>query len=341
MAAVAAHLAVARTSGENFSPFCFFEIMVKKDKNLEELENAETFLRQRQYRQAIKIYKEIHKAHPEEESILLMLAWAYYDSEAAEKAIKCLNILFERELQRGIFTGFAFDELVRIYKQGKNFHKLVEICEKAITAQPGDVGLLVELGNSYLQLGKAKEACDTYEKIIKMEDDNPAFYCVWGEALFAAGLFQESEEAYMSAVKIDPEQAADYCFKLAVLFQQAGNHQEAKRIINKCITLSPENPLLYCSLGDSLIGLGQMKEALESYEKAIQYGGHNSTAAYYNRLGNMLLKAKYFSQAAVVFEKAIKYENIKPYYFGLISAYRAMGLEGQADKIMREVKKIG
>ena len=314
--------------------------MVEKDKKLNKIEKAQKLLQQGQYQEAIKIFEEINRAHPEEESVLLMLAWAYYDSGAAQKAIKCLNTLLERELQRKIFTGFAFDELVRIYKQGKKFDELVEICEKAVTAQPEDVGLLAELGNSYLQLGKAKEACGTYEKIIKMENDNPAFYCLWGGALFAAGLFSESEEAYVRAGKIDPQQAANYCFKLIVLFQQAGNHKEAVRLIDKCIALSPRNPLYYCSLGDSLIGLGQIEEALKTYEKAVHYGGRDSAGAYYNRLGNILLKAKYFSQAATVFEKAIKCENSKLCYFGLASAYRAMNLEDRADKIMREIKKV-
>jgi tetratricopeptide (TPR) repeat protein len=329
-----------RTWGECFLPLflVFLKSMAEKDKELNKIENAQKLLRQGQYRKAIKIFEEINKAHPKEESVLLMLAWAYYDSGAAQKAIECLNILLERELQRKIFTGFAFDELVRIYKQEKNFNKLVEICKKAITAQPENIGLLVELGNSYLQLGEAKEACGIYEKIIGMEDDNPAFYCLWGEALFAAGLFLESEEAYIRAGKIDPEQAANYCFKLTVLFQQAEEHNEAIRLINKCIALSPGNPLYYCSLGDSLISLGQIEQALKVYEKAVQYGGHNSTGAYCNRLGNMLMKAKYFSQAAAAFEKAIKYENRKPYYLGLISAYRAMGLEDEADKVLREVE---
>jgi len=319
----------------------FWGTMVEKDKKLNKIKNAEKLLQQRQYDKAIKIFEELHKTHPEEESLLLMLAWAYYDSGAAQKAVECLNVLLERELQRKIFTGFAFDELVRIYKQEKNFYKLVEICKKAITAQPEDVGLLAELGNSYLQLGKAKEACGIYEKIIEKEDDNPAFIAFGGKLYLPQGLFSESEEAYVRAGKIDPEQAANYCFKLTVLFQRAANHQEAIRLIDKCIALSPGNPLYYCSLGDSLIGLGQIEQALKVYEKAVQYGGHNSAGAYCNRLGNILLKAKYFSQAAAVFEKAIQYENIKPYYFGLVSAYRAMGLEDRADEIMREVKKIG
>jgi len=46
---------------------------------------------------------------------------------------------------------------------------------------------------------RLKKACAFYEKLIGIENDNPAFYCHWGEALFAAGLIQESEKAYLMA----------------------------------------------------------------------------------------------------------------------------------------------
>ena len=303
------------------------------------IDSVENLLRQGKYREAIVLAGEIHKVYPEEESVLLMLSWAYYDSGNTKQAIKYLNILLERELKRKVFTGFAFDELVRIYKQGKNFHKLVGICERAVTAQPEDVGLLTELGKAYLQSGQAKKACDIYEKLIVIEDDNPAFYCHWGEALFAAGLIQESEKAYLQASEIDSDRPDNYYFKIAVLFQQAGSHREAKRLLNKCITVSSANPLYYCSLGDSLVGLGQIQEALKAYQTAVQYDNPGA-GAYYNRLGHALMKAKYFSQAVEAFKLAIAHDSAQPYYLSLAAAYKGMGLADLADKIILEVNKI-
>jgi tetratricopeptide (TPR) repeat protein len=244
----------------------------------------------------------------------------------------------ERELKRKVFTGFAFDELVRIYKQEKNFHKLVEICEKAVTAQPEDAGLLIELGNAYLRSGQAKKTCGIYEKLIGIENDNPAFYCYWGEALFAAGLIQESEKAYLRASDIDPDQTDHYYFKIAVLFQQAGDHGEAERLLNKCITASSANPLYYCSLGDSLIGLGEIPKALKAYEMAVKYDNPRA-GAYYNRLGHALMKTKHFPEAVEAFKSAIAHDAAQPYYLSLAAAYKGMGLTDQAAKIMCEVKK--
>jgi tetratricopeptide (TPR) repeat protein len=313
--------------------------MMKENKKTKEIDSLGNLLRQGKYREAITLGKKIHKTYPEEESALLMLSWACYDNGDIKQAVKYLNILLERELQRKIFTGFAYDELVRIYKQEKNFHKLVEVCERAATAQPEDVGLLVELGNAYLQSGKPGKACKIYEKLVALEDDNAAFYCNWGEALFAAGLIQESEKAYMQAAGIDYEQPDRYYFKIAFLFQQAENHQEAERLLNKCISVNYSNPLYYCSLGDSLVCLGQIAKALKSYDTAVRYD-NSRAGAYYNRLGNALMKANYFSEAVEAFKMAIAHDSAEPYYLSLATAYKGLGFVDLADETLSEISKI-
>ena len=309
------------------------------EENKTKVDLAENLLQQGKYRDAIILLEEIHQTFPEEESVLLMLSWAYYDSGNMDRAVKYFNVLLERELKRKVFTGFAFDELVRIYKQKKDFLKLVEVCEQAITAQPEDVGLLTELGNAYLQSGKCKKACEIYERLIGMENDNPFFYCSWGEALFAAGLYTESEHAYLKAGEIDSDQPDHYFFKIAVLFQNVQKHQDAERLLNKCIAVNSSNPLYYCSLGDSLIGLGQIQNALAGYEKAVEVDNSRS-GAYYNRLGNSLMKAGNLSQAADAFHSAIKHESVRQYYLNLASAYKGMGLNDQADMIILDIKKF-
>ncbi len=335
--AAAVQVAVARISGGGIFPPLFFDIMIEKNKTKVDL--AENLLRQGKYNEAIVLLEKIRKTSPEEESVMLMLSWAYYDSGNTKQAVKCLNILLERELKRKVFTGFAFDELVRIYKQEKNFRKLVEICERAVGAQPEDTGLLNELGNAYLQSGEAKKACDIYEKLIKMESDNPAYHCSWGEALFAAGLNKESEKAHLKAGEIDSDQSDRYYFRIAILYQQAGNYKESERLLNKCIAANPSNPLYYCSLGDNFVGLAQIQEALKAYETAVQCDNLGA-GAYYNRLGNVLMKTGNFSQAAEAFQSAINYEPARPYYFSLASAYKGMGLADQADEILCELNKI-
>jgi tetratricopeptide (TPR) repeat protein len=300
---------------------------------------AEKLLKQGKYPEAIVLFEEHRKDYPEEESVILKLAWACYDSGETQQAVKYLNMLLERELQRNVFTGFAFDELVRIYKQNKDFQKLTEICERAVIAQPDDVGLLAELGNACLQSGQVKRACEIYEKLVGMESDNTGFYCLWGEALFAAGQYKESEKTYRKAAELDPDQSDRYYFKISVLHQQAGNYGDAERLFHQCIAVNASNPLYYCSLGDALIGLDRLEDALAAYETAVRCD-HSGAGAYYNRLGHSLMKANHFSQAVEAFKSAITHDSVKPYYLNLASAYRGMGLVDQADMILSEINKI-
>lgn len=312
--------------------------MTEENKVKEKVDIAENLIRQGKYDEAIVLCEEIHKEHPEEDSVIMMLSWAYYDSGDTDSAVKYLNILLDKELQRKVFTGFAFDELVRIYKHNKDFLKLTEICERAVCVQPEDVGLLTELGNAYRQSGNTRKACEIYEKLIGIESDNSFFFCQWGEALFAAGHYAESEKAYMQAGEIDPDQPDRYYFKIAFLYQQAESYKEAERLLNKCIALNSENPLYYCSLGDIFIGLGQIQDALAAYEKAVKYD-NSGAGAYYNRLGNSLMKADNFLQAVEAFKSAITYDPLRPYYLNLAAAYKEAGFARQADMILGEIDK--
>jgi tetratricopeptide (TPR) repeat protein len=304
---------------------------------MEKLESAEKLLKEGRYQEAIKLLEEIHQSYPEEESTLLMLAWAHYDNGETKLAIEYLEILLDRELQRKVFTGFAYDELVRIYKKDRNFDRLIELCRRASEVQPDDVGLLNELGNAYLQAGKPREALNVYEKLVDMEKDNSAYYCSLGETLFDCGRLQESEAAYSDAAAIDQDQADRYHFKLASLFLKTSNYPAAVKTLEKCIASCPDKPVYHCCLGDALIGLGDPEKAKAAYEKAIQYD-KSSAGAYYNRWGNTLVRAKLFSQAVEAFQEAIKHDAIQQYYLSLASAYNTLGLTDQAQETLRLIK---
>jgi tetratricopeptide (TPR) repeat protein len=301
------------------------------------LDDAEKLLNQGNYRGAISLCEELRKDCPHEESILLILAWAYYDSGNKVQAVDCLETLLALELKRKVFTGFAFDELVRIYKEEKNFSRLVEICERTVAVQPDDSGLLLQLGDAYFRAGIFPEACCTFEKLIGREDDNPYFYCLYGESLFAAGAIPECESAYGRAAEIDPDDADNYYFKLAMLFQKVQNAKESKRLLLKCIDRKPAKSIYHSSLGDTLIDEKKTEEAWAAYKRAIECDVAN-TAAYYNRLGNSLMRAKYFSEAEKAYLAALNFEAANPYYLNLVRAYEAQGLFSQAAEIRKLVK---
>lgn len=298
---------------------------------MERIDLADKLLNEGKYSEAITLLEELKQANPDDESILLRLAWAHLDSGTIVKAVEYLEILLDRELQRKIFTGFAFDELVRIYKQEKNFAKLVEICRTAVARQPEDVCLLSELGNAYLLANNTGEACRTFEKLVGLENDNSSFYCLLGEALFSDGKTGESEAAYLQAGKIDSDQLDRYYYKIADLYAKNGDYENAKRLLEDCIAEKPANPLYHCCLGDALVGLKRIEDAQLEYEKAVKYDS-SGAGAYYNRFGNLLARLNHHQEAMEAFKKALEIEPGNPVYTRhLALSYKALGLLEIAD----------
>ncbi len=296
------------------------------------IEEADRLLGQGKYGEAVALLEAFHGRHPDQEPVLLRLAWASWDSGNKEKSLTYWEELLERELKRRVFTGFAYDELVRIYKKEALFEKLVAVCEKAVAVQPDDVGLLAELGNAQLRAGRASEACRIFEKLTRIEDDNPDYQCRLGEALFAAGRAPDGETAFLRAGRMDPEQMDRYYFRIADLYIRDKRHDEAIRFLKRCIDFNPSQPLYFCSLGDELAALGRVDEAEAVYETA---GARSPSGAFYNRLGNTLMKEKIFDRAARAFQKAVAREALRPFYINLARTYHEMGQLEQAAETLR------
>lgn len=286
------------------------------------LDEADRLVRQGKADEAVGLLEACHLEHPEEEPVLLRLAWALWDRGASERSIACWEKLFDRELQRKVFTGFAFDELVRIYKQEGKHGSLIAVCERAACVHPGDVGLLEELGKAYLLAGQSRKACETFEKLTTLEPDNAVFFCRLGEALVAAGLYDAGEEAYRRAAGIDPGEADRFYLQAADLYLKAGQLNAARQLAARCLEIAPTNSLYHCFLGDILAAANDPAGAAAQYEKAC-FLNRPHAAAYMNRLGNSLLNAGLPADAVKAFEAALSVDDATPCRSHLEQARRA------------------
>ena len=301
---------------------------------------ADDLMRVKRYDDAIIIYEKLVDMHPGDDSLLFSLAWAFHDGGRLDDAIDCFERLFSAELKREVFTGFAFDELVRIFKEKGEYSRLVDICEKVVAVQPADVALLGDLGDAYLRAERVSEAICIFKKITKMEPDASAAYCSLGNALVAMGDFDGAEAAYRKAVEIDPSEAGSFYNKLANVYFNAGHDKRAEKAFRKCLEIRFNEPMYHCGLGDVLVRLGQIDDAKNAYDKAVDLN-RASSAAYYNRLGNTLTRENYHLQAVEAFNKAIEADPENPFcYIRLAEAYAAIGLPDMAEKTYRQAESL-
>lgn len=288
---------------------------------------AEGHLQKGEYRAAIDLYQKLIERHPGDDSFVLALAWAYHDGGFMDEAVDCFETLLEKELQREIFTGFAFDELVRIFKRDGRYDRLVMICERAMAAQPEDYALMGDLGEAYLKTGRIEKAVVVFRKMTDMEPEDAMAYCRLGNALVALESFEEAEAAYERAAEIEPTTAGAYYSRLSEVYRQAGHYDRAVRALDRCIRENASEPAYHLLFGDIMVEKGDIAAALIAYERAVKLGP-TFTGAYYNRLGNTLVRFSHHEKAVTAFQKAITAEPDNPFYIlYLAGAYNSLGQE--------------
>ncbi|MBE9547460.1 MAG: tetratricopeptide repeat protein [Proteobacteria bacterium] len=295
---------------------------------------ADKHMKEKRYGEAAVLYERLVEMNPGEDSIVMSLAWAYRESGRIDDAIDCLEGLLKKELERKVFTGFAFDELVKIFKNEGKHDRLIDICERATAAQPEDVGLLGILGDAYLRAGRIDMAVEVFEKITKMEPDSSMFFVNFGDALIAAGDFDGAEKAYDTAVTIDLSEASVFYNRLGGAYFRAGQYERSEKAYGKSLKHSPDNPLYYCNLGNVLVKQGKLEEADGAYENAVRIDP-DSAGTFYNRLGNTLVAEGHHFRAIDIFRKAVSADPQNPfYYLRLAESCAAEGLIEEAEEAL-------
>ena len=289
--------------------------------------------------EAVSIYRKLIQDCPEEDSHLLALAWALHDSGERYEAIVCFEQLFGRELARGLFIGFAYDELVRMHREENNGEALVSVCERAAAAQPEDVGILQTLGEAYLSTGKTAEATVLFEKLTEREPDVPGYWCSLGDARLAGGDPGGAEAAYNRAAENDPATKAVFLSRLAESLMRFGHLERARTVWERSLEACPKEPFCWTGLGDCLVRLGEPAAAADAYRRAAELRPA-SAAAFWHRLGQGLVREGHHFLATEAFNEAVAAAPENPFHrLCLAQCYAAQGQNELAAKTIQRAKR--
>ncbi|OPY10843.1 MAG: cellulose synthase subunit BcsC [Syntrophaceae bacterium PtaB.Bin038] len=308
--------------------------------NTEQYERlAQLYMKEKRYPEAIAVYRQLIQMKPDMDSFVLCLAWALKDNGEVEEAVVQFEKLFQKELARKLFTGFAFDELVRLFREAKQYDRLVEVCERAVAVQKKDVHLRHTLGDAYLRAGRHGEALAVFEALAAEEPDMSVFHASVGGALVAAGRFDEAEAAYRRAIENDfPGKEGMFLNRMGQACMLKGDYGRAESAFRRAAAASPEEAVFRCDLGDALVMLGRVEEAFRSYGEAV---GINPAfeGSYYYRLGNRLMKESRAPEAVEAFRRAGAADPANAFYrLSLAGALGACGRTVEAKEILEALR---
>ena len=313
---------------------------VTEQNDTEQYESmAQLYMREKRYPEAIAVYRQLIRMKPDMDSFVLCMAWALKDNGEVEEAVAQFEKLFQKELARRVFTGFAYDELVRLFRETKQFDRLVDICERAVAVQSKDLALLYTLGDAYLRAGQPEKARRIFQGLLDEEPDSSQYHAAMGNALIAAGRFEEAEESYRQAIENDfPGKAGVFLNKMGHTCMLAGAFDRAESAFQRAVEASGEDPIFRCDLGDALVMLGRLDEAFRSYGDAVRVNPAFE-GTYYNRLGNRLIKENRAPEAVDAFHRAGAADPSNAFYkLSLADALSSCGRTDEANKILETLK---
>jgi tetratricopeptide (TPR) repeat protein len=214
-----------------------------------------------------------------------------------------------------------------------------ELLQAAVRQRPGDMALLITLGQTYaINQKMADEGRWWLQAAVAAAPANATAHNNLGSALLEKGQVEEAIGCYHKATALDPKHAPAH-YNLAMALAGKGQADEAISSYQKAIYLDPKNPLLYSNLGNALFHKGQVDEAIARWRKAIDLNPKHTLDHY--SLGNALYGKGQLDEAIECYRKAIALDpNLAKAHIGLGLALKDKGQVDEAIACFRKAIEL-
>lgn len=210
-----------------------------------------------------------------------------------------------------------------------NMHEAAELYERAVEAQPENLGYLYEYGRALVELDRADEALAVADQMIKLAGgSDPRGYALRAKALVWEGDSAAAIPVAVTGLEINPDYAPLYA-SLARAYTNIGRWQQGIANGQRAVELDPMDSDAHRSYAYSLIWVGERERAIEQLEQAISINP-NFTPPYFELAINYLALNR-DSMAIATYERVLSLEpQNERAFLRLCEAYFKIGQNNQA-----------
>jgi tetratricopeptide (TPR) repeat protein len=209
---------------------------------------------------------------------------------------------------------YAWEKLLILYLQLKDYNKLVTVGEECATKFNTSFPAKVLYANGALELGKYSLALDELKKAEILAGENKEFlvqvFTMKADVYYRMKDYSKAFETFETAMKTDNEDLTvinNYAYYLA---DQNTNLKEAEELAAKVIEKDKGNTTYLDTYGWVLYKRGKLKEAAKIFETIIGTGD-KSDAVWYEHYGYILKKQKKCNEAINNWNIALKLDSNK------------------------------
>lgn len=209
---------------------------------------------------------------------------------------------------------YAWEKLLIVYLQEKDYKKLLEKGEECATKFNTSFPAKLLYANGALESGKYTIALEELKKAEILAADNKEnlvqVLTMRADVYYRMKDYIKAFETFKTAIKADDNDLTvvnNYAYYLA---EQNSNLKEAEEMAKRVIEKEKGNPTFLDTYGWVLYKRGKLQEAAKIIEEAINIG-KNTDAVMYEHLGYILKKQKKCAEAIKNWNIAIKFDSSK------------------------------
>lgn len=217
---------------------------------------------------------------------------------AALRAAQKFTELFPRDPMGPYKEGYILHSMQRYDVALKRFNR-------ALIADPKFYEAKLDKGITLAVLGRHEEAIDCYENALSDKTNYAAAYYNKGLSLVALKRFDVALENFKQAFSLEPTPYVH--LNIALTLKELGFFSEAKKKLEKIITIFPDFAEAHLNLGNIYRKDKQLHAAMSSYQKAINLNPY-FTKAYLN-MGFVLSELKSYDEAIRAFRWVVDHET--------------------------------
>jgi tetratricopeptide (TPR) repeat protein/TolB-like protein/predicted Ser/Thr protein kinase len=161
----------------------------------------------------------------------------------------------------------AYRDLGDAYSRSGESAEAISAYQKAVAANAYNWANHIALGKAYLELGDSAKALPEFQKVTEIAPDNSVGYLDIGSLYLREGKWSESIPQFQKALSLAPD--ADTYSNLGTAYFFMKNYDEATKMYEKAVEMTPNDEVLLGNLGDAYRWSGHSDQAGTAYGKAI------------------------------------------------------------------------
>lgn len=270
----------------------------------------------------ISEYIDLHLSTPESANSYYFQGIEYAKQNNCDKAVEALKKAIQIKPNNASYYG----ELADVLQKQKKIDQAEKVYKKAIELSPDWVNFYISLAELFIEKNNLRAAILTYKQAVILNPKNDELYNLLGATLVDYGELDLAKTAYNQAIKLKPFTVSYYrC--LGDIYRDQNNLDLAIVNYRKGIALAPDHGWLYMRLSAALAQQDKLDEATEMCQLATEFKYKNPS--YYTLLGDIQLQIGDVDNALDTYQQAIK---LNPNQMKEIFTHLGHLLQGQAEK---------